>query len=123
MRTGILSRSVAVIMVVITATGCSALGKITAEQAAALDTATTVVAVEQGYRELNPLGFPATVALKITVLVVADSVASADSQQIQKIASTVWTAAAVNNVVLLLTGQASLGVAAALIYLEQALTR
>lgn len=72
-----------------------------AATAAALDTATTALALAQGARELNPLGFWGVLAGKITYF----ALAPADFKQAhERTASQIWTTAALHNLLQLALG-------------------
>ena len=70
----------------------------TLEEAAILDVATTVVALSEGHRELNPLGLGGATIIKLIVIPHINSIQDETQRKdAQNIASSLWTAAAVNN--------------------------
>jgi hypothetical protein len=71
----------------------------TIEEAAILDVATTVVALSEGHRELNPLGLVGATIVKLIVIPHINSIEDETKRKdAQNIASSLWTAAAVNNI-------------------------
>mgnify|MGYP003333387159 FL=1 len=72
-----------------------------AATAAALDTATTALALAQGARELNPLGFWGVLAGKITYFALAPP---SIKQTYERTASQIWTTAALHNLLQLALG-------------------
>lgn len=72
-------------------------------QAAVADTVSTVIALNNGFIELNPLGFyGATIAKGVLLFAVNDKVEGDDKILLEKAESSLWTGAAVNNFALLL---------------------
>lgn len=82
-------------------TGCSSIPLASIKQAAIADNVTTAVAVSQGYRELNPLGFPATVVLKLAVIESRQYLSEQNRDIVDHTAVALWSAAAVHNTVIL----------------------
>jgi hypothetical protein len=72
-------------------------------QAAVADTVSTVIGLNNGLVELNPLGFyGATIAKGVLLFVVNDEVEGEDKILLEKAESSLWTGAAVNNFALVL---------------------
>lgn len=74
------------------------------ETASILDTATTAIAINNGARELNPLGFPVATAIKFLILIpyVNNIEDEAQRKNTSNFFSSVFTGAAVNNVAVML---------------------
>jgi hypothetical protein len=83
-------------------TGCSTVPVPTAKQAAVLDTATTaaVLATKTGY-EANPVGFIGATLIKVLILSYIDKFEPETQDFVKKATATLWTAAAVNNIAVL----------------------
>jgi hypothetical protein len=82
--------------------GCSALNiaRPSAEQAAVMDVTTTAVGLSQGARELNPLGVTGTTLIKLYYFtVLRDQYTPAQRAETDRWLSSLFTGAAVNNVV------------------------
>lgn len=90
-------RSLALIVSYISLVGCASVPLSAVKQAALADNLSTVVALEQGLPELNPLGFPATVVIKISVIEWAKTQPDQDRQLVERIATALWSGAAANN--------------------------
>jgi hypothetical protein len=90
------------------------------KQAALADNVSTVLAESQGFAEINPLGFPATVVLKMAVIEYSRQLPPGDRQFVERVSVAVWGGAAANNVSLVLgSGSAVaplLGIAAAIYF-------
>jgi hypothetical protein len=72
-------------------------------QAAVADTASTVIGLNNGFVELNPLGvYGATIAKGILLFVVNDKFEGEDKILLEKAESSSWTGLAVNNFALIL---------------------
>lgn len=72
-------------------------------QAAIVDTATTIVALNNGFQEINPLGFPVVTAGKFfVVLYLNDKFEGEFKYEAEKIESSAWTGASVNNLLLVI---------------------
>jgi uncharacterized membrane protein len=82
-------------------TGCSTVPIAPIEQAALADNITTVIAHSQGLRELNPLGFPATIVLKLAVIESRQYLSEPHQAVVDRTAVAIWTGAAVHNTVIL----------------------
>lgn len=93
-----------IILSTVTIIGCSSIPLSAVKQAALADNVTTAVALEQGLPELNPLGFPATVIIKIFVVEWARTQPQQDRQFVERTATALWSGAAVNNFVLIIGG-------------------
>jgi hypothetical protein len=79
-------------------TGCSTITVPNAKEAAILDTLTTVAVIESGAGyELNPLGFVGATLVKVLVLSNIHKFEPQTQDYINKVNATLWTAAAVNN--------------------------
>ena len=86
-----------VILSMITA-GCSTITVPNAKEAAILDTLTTVAVLESGTGyELNPVGFVGATAAKILIVSNMHRFQPETQDFINKTTATLWTAAAVNN--------------------------
>ncbi len=94
-------KSLYTIAALLTVTGCAAVPIEPITQAALADNITTVIAHSQGYRELNPLGFPATVVIKLAVIESRQYLSEPHRAMVDRTAVTVWSAAAVHNTVIL----------------------
>jgi hypothetical protein len=70
----------------------------TIEEAAVIDVVTTVVALSEGHRELNPLGLAGSTIVKLAVIPYINSIEDETKRKdVQNLVSSLWTAAAVNN--------------------------
>jgi hypothetical protein len=78
------------------------LPKPTMEEAAMIDTTTTVIALAQGATELNPLGLVGTTAGKAFALGYKDTLPPEEGKKVERITSSLWTGAGVNNIVQIL---------------------
>jgi hypothetical protein len=75
----------------------------TMEKAAALDVVTTIIALSEGHRELNPLGLVGSTIVKIIVMPKINSIEDETKRKdAQNFASSIWTGAAVNNIAVIL---------------------
>jgi hypothetical protein len=84
-------------------TGCSTITVPTAKQAAVLDTVTTAAVLESGTGyELNPVGFVGATAAKILIVSNMHRFQPETQDYINRITATLWTAAAVNNLAVLM---------------------
>jgi hypothetical protein len=73
------------------------------EKAAALDVVTTIIALSEGHRELNPLGLVGSTIVKIIVMPKINSIEDETKRKdAQNFASSIWTGAAVNNIAVIL---------------------
>lgn len=69
------------------------------EAAAALDIATTAIGLQNGARELNPIGFAGTTAVKLLIIPYINSIEDKDERKdAQNFLSSMLTGASVNNV-------------------------
>ena len=69
------------------------------EAAAALDIATTAIGLQNGARELNPLGFAGTTAVKLLIIPYINSIEDEEKRKdSQNFLSSMLTGASVNNV-------------------------
>lgn len=87
--------------VLVLATACSTVPLAPMKQAALADNVSTVLAESQGFDEINPLGFPATVVLKLAVIEYSRQLPPEDRQFVERVSVAVWGGAAVNNVSLI----------------------
>jgi hypothetical protein len=71
--------------------------------AAGADTATTAIALHRGARELNPLGFVGVTAMKVIYLSRRNSLDADTRTRYDRIATSVWTGAAANNLLQILS--------------------
>ena len=71
--------------------------------AAGADVATTSIALDNGARELNPLGFVGATAMKLVYLSRRNSLDADTRTRYDRIATSVWTGAAANNFVQILS--------------------
>jgi hypothetical protein len=85
-------------------------------QAAIADTLTTIVAVNGGAVEINPMGLVVLTVLKVgLVLVVNEQLEGNDKYILEKAESTIWTGASVNNLLVILNASPVTAVAAGII--------
>jgi hypothetical protein len=84
-------------------TGCSTVPVPTPKQAAVLDTATTaaVLATKTGV-EANPVGFVGATLLKVVILSHIDKFDPETQDVVKKATASIWSAAAVNNIAVLM---------------------
>jgi hypothetical protein len=88
----------ALIILSMLTTGCSTIIVPNAKEAAILDTLTTVAVLESGTGyELNPVGFVGATATKILIVSNMHKFEPQTQDFINRTVSTLWTAAAVNN--------------------------
>lgn len=71
--------------------------------AAAADTATTIIALDNGAHELNPLGFVGVTVMKLVYLSRRNSLDADTRVSYDRVATSVWTGAAANNLVQIIT--------------------
>jgi hypothetical protein len=71
-------------------------------QATIADTVTTGIALEQGGRELNPLGFLGATAGKLVYLYIRSDLTEEERSRYDRLTTSLWTAAAANNAVVIL---------------------
>lgn len=90
------------IILVLLLTGCASVPSPTPEQAALADITTTAVALAHGAHELNPLGFPGTTIVKGMYFAIRDDFALEKRAQVDRTVSSIWSGAAVNNIIQLL---------------------
>jgi hypothetical protein len=91
-------------LIVLLLVGCSSVPKPSVKEAAVLDTVSTAVVMEvvPGTVELNPLGFVGATLLKIPAIMFIDNMEEGkEKEKVKNFASSLWTAAAVNNFSLL----------------------
>jgi hypothetical protein len=85
-------------------------------EAAIADTVTTIIAINGGAVEINPLGLGALTILKVgLVLVVNERLEGNDKYMLEKAESTIWTGASVNNLFVILNASPVTAVAAGII--------
>jgi uncharacterized protein YceK len=97
---------IAAITVSLLLAGCSTVYKPTMRESAIADTVSTAVALKYGnnLHEMNPLGFPLTIVGKTALIYYAENCLSPESRKIlENYASSLWTGATVNNILLFLT--------------------
>lgn len=86
-----------VILLAVTSTACSLTKQYPLETAALADTASTELAINQGYRELNPLG-PAGAALgKLALITATHWMKESDREFVTHAGTSLWWGATVNN--------------------------
>lgn len=92
----------------------------TIEEAATLDVATTLVGLSRGARETNPLGLIGGTAVKLLTIPYVNSLENeANRKNAQNFASSLWTAASVNNIGVILGMPPIITISAAIItYIE-----
>lgn len=81
---------------------CASLGLTPMKSAAVADNISTVLAESQGFAEINPLGFPATVVIKAAVIKYSEQLPPKDQSFVERVSVSVWGGAAVNNISLVL---------------------
>ena len=92
------SKIIAALVILSLATGCSTITVPTAKEAAILDTITTVAVLGSGTgHELNPVSFVGATLAKAVILSNIDRFQPETQDLINKTTATIWTAAAVNN--------------------------
>ena len=99
-------RTITALVTVLIVTGCAVTNTVKEyplESAAVADTASTLWALNNGYAEANPLGFPATIAIKIAVIALKDQLTACDRNSVEQWGTGLWMGAAVNNSLLALT--------------------
>lgn len=101
-------RAIILLVLYIGLVGCSSIALSPVQQAALADNASTAIALRQGLPELNPLGFPATVLIKISVIEWAKTQPEQDRQVVERVATALWAGAAVNNFAAVIGGGALL---------------
>jgi len=80
-----------------------ALKEPTMEEAATLDVATTIIALSEGHRELNPLGLAGSTIVKFIVIPRINSIEDeTERKDTQNFVSSIWTGAAANNMAVIL---------------------
>ena len=99
-----IQKFILIILSTVTIVGCSSIPLSDVKQAAIADNVSTAIALEQGLPELNPLGFPTTVVIKILVIEWAKTQPETDRRFVETSATALWTGAAVNNVVAVIGG-------------------
>ena len=75
-----------------------------AEDAAMADTATTAIALAQGNSEMNPVGFAGTIVFKIIYFLNRDKLSDDDKKKANHIATSVWSGATLNNLIVIFGG-------------------
>lgn len=87
--------------------GCATIRNPTMTESAIADTVSTYIGIEHSGKHLvekNPMGFPATIVLKASLIYYTENYASLENKNIiQKSSSSFWSGAAVNNILLLFT--------------------
>jgi uncharacterized protein YceK len=99
-------KKLSLIVVGLLLTGCSTVYKPTMREAAIADTLSTAMILEHSdqFHEMNPLGFPLTIVGKAALIYYAENCLSPESRKIlENYASSLWTGATVNNILLFLT--------------------
>ena len=81
-----------------------------------LDTVSTAVALDHGFVEANPVGFPATIVFKaIVIYAMRPFFSESERGLVDRAASTVWTGASVNNIALVLGAATPVAISAGVI--------
>ena len=104
MNPGSTLKFILIILSTVTIIGCASVPLSGVKQAALADNVSTAIALDQGLPEVNPLGFPATVVIKILVIEWAKTQPETDRRFVETAATALWTGAAVNNFVLIIGG-------------------
>lgn len=85
-------------------------------EAALLDTASTAVAIDHGFVEANPVGFPATIAIKALLIYgMRPHFTEDERRMVDRAASTFWTGASANNIALVLGAATPVAISAGII--------
>jgi len=91
------------IILILASAGCSTISVPTAKEAAILDTVSTAVVIGSGAGyELNPLGFAGATLAKVVFLSYLERFDPETQDYVKRGTATVWTAAAVNNLAVLM---------------------
>ena len=102
MATNIVVRSL-LCLVLLMPLSSQALKAPTMEEAATLDVVTTIVALSEGHRELNPLGLAGSTIVKFIVIPRINSIEDeTERKDTQNFVSSIWTGAAINNMAVIL---------------------
>lgn len=102
LNTSYMHRLASGIIIVLALAGCTTVTvtRPSVEAAALADITTTALVIQAGGHELNPLGFLGTTALKgLYIAVVRPELDSSTQSRSDRWASSIWTAAAANNLV------------------------
>jgi hypothetical protein len=92
------SKIITALVILSLVTGCSTINVPTAKEAAILDTVTTIAVLESRTgHELNPVSFVGATLAKAVILSNIDRFQPETQDLINKTTATIWTAAAVNN--------------------------
>lgn len=84
--------------------------------AGALDTASTVMALNAGAFETNPFGFNFTIIAKITYVVITRNYLTEEQyKDSDRIASSIWTGAAINNIMIVIGASNPISIAVGLV--------
>ena len=98
--------TVALVFALVSVLGCTTIqsnvGVPRVYQAAIADTATTALALNNGARELNPLGFLGASIGKLVYLYIREDLTLEEQLRYDRIATSLWAGAAANNAVVLL---------------------
>jgi hypothetical protein len=96
-------RNLLLIFLAATMLGCSTIRNPTLKEAAVADTITTRIAINNGFHESNPIGFPAATVAKVLVIVYTKHLEESPKKHlIEDLGSSVWSGAAMNNTLLVL---------------------
>jgi hypothetical protein len=96
-------RNCLLLILAATLMGCSSIRNPTLKEAAVADTITTRIALNNGFHEANPIGFPAATVAKIFVIVYTNTLEESPKKHlIETLGTSVWTGAAINNTLLVL---------------------
>ena len=83
--------------------GCSTISVPTAKEAAILDTVSTAIVIDSGAGyELNPLSFAGATLAKVVILSYLERFDPETQDYVKRGTATIWTAAAVNNLAVLM---------------------
>lgn len=85
-------------------------------EAAITDTLTTIIAVNGGASELNPLGFTVITLVKVgLIFVVNEKLEGNDKYMLEKTESSIWTGTTVNNLFVILNASPVTAIAAGIV--------
>jgi hypothetical protein len=92
------------IFVILSLVGCSTIRSPSLTEAAVLDTVSTQIAINNGFQESNPIGFPAATFAKIVILSYIKNLEDDNPKKklYHQLGSSVWTGASINNFALIL---------------------
>jgi hypothetical protein len=98
------------LVITILSSGCANIQSLSRVEASAIaDESTTILALSRGGHELNPLGFWASTGVKgYYLFVVRPGLNDIQREQVDRVTSSLWSGAAVNNLVQLIWAPAFL---------------